>query len=62
MTLLDDYEAVYRLRGIEVVSEMLKQVPKQLLSRTGVDGLLLSVSVSYVALPKSTPEKIIVPD
>lgn len=52
MTLLDDYEAVYKLRGIETVSEMLKEVPKELLRRTGVDGLLLSVRFSYLHLTK----------
>jgi hypothetical protein len=43
MTLLDDYEAPYKLRGIRIVSEMLERVPADLLRRTGVDGLLFSV-------------------
>jgi len=46
MTYLDDYEAFYKLRGIEMVSEMLKRVPREQLGRTGVDGLLLSVGDS----------------
>jgi Tti2 family len=46
MTYLDDYEAFYKLRGIEMVSEMLKRVPRDQLGRTGVDGLLLSVGDS----------------
>lgn len=40
MTLLDDYEAPYKLHGIRVVSKMLERVPSDLLRRTGVDGLL----------------------
>jgi hypothetical protein len=43
MTLLDDYEAPYKLRGIKIVSEMLERVPKDLLKRTGVDELLFTV-------------------
>ncbi|GBE79126.1 hypothetical protein SCP_0203230 [Sparassis crispa] len=42
MTLLDDYETRYKLRGIEIVADMLKKVPKGLLYRTGVDALLFS--------------------
>lgn len=45
MTLLDDYEARYKLRGVEIVSEMLRHVPKELLKRTGVDGLIRTVRV-----------------
>lgn len=43
MTLLDDYEARYKLRGVAIVSVMLQHVPKALLKRTGVDGLIRSV-------------------
>jgi hypothetical protein len=43
MTLLDDYDAPYKLHGINIVSEMLERVPKELLKRTGVDGLLFGV-------------------
>jgi hypothetical protein len=42
MTLLDDYDAGYKLQGIQVVAEMLKHVPVELLKRTGVDELLFS--------------------
>ncbi|PBL02090.1 hypothetical protein ARMGADRAFT_1071590 [Armillaria gallica] len=42
MSLLDDYEARYKIKGVRIVSEMLHRVPKTLLKRTGVDGLLLS--------------------
>jgi len=51
MTLLDDYEAPYKLRGIKIVSEMLERVPKDLLKRTGVDELLFtSLSISLTNL------------
>jgi hypothetical protein len=43
MTLLDDYEAVYKLCGVRLVSQMLERVPAELLRRTGIDGLLLLV-------------------
>jgi hypothetical protein len=43
MTLLDDYEARYRLRGVEILAEMLQVVPGKLLKKTGVDGLIRSV-------------------
>jgi hypothetical protein len=43
MTLLDDYEAAYKLRGIAIVSRMLKTVPPDLLRRTGIDDLIFSV-------------------
>ncbi|KAG6861494.1 hypothetical protein C0995_015921 [Termitomyces sp. Mi166 len=42
MALLDDFEACYKLRGVRIVSEMLREVPGQLLKRTGVDGLIRS--------------------
>ncbi|KAI0922004.1 hypothetical protein AcW1_004169 [Taiwanofungus camphoratus] len=42
MVLLDDHEAPYKLRGIQIVSEMLKKVPADLLRRTGVGVLLFS--------------------
>lgn len=42
MSLLDDYEARYKIKGVRIVSEMIHTVPKTLLKRTGVDGLLLS--------------------
>lgn len=43
MTLLDDHEAAYKLRGIAIVSQMIKTVPPDLLRRTGVDELIFSV-------------------
>ena len=44
MTLLDDYEVKFKLQGVKLVSEMLKNVPAELLRRTGIDGLLFAVS------------------
>lgn len=43
MTLLDDYDAGYKLYGIQIVAEMLKTVPAELLRRTGVGELIFSV-------------------
>lgn len=43
MTLLDDYEVPYKLRGTSIISRMLKSVPPDLLRRTGIDELIFSV-------------------
>lgn len=43
MTYLDDFEAPYKLRGVQLVSDLLPRVPPELLKRTGVDGLLFTV-------------------
>lgn len=40
MTLLDDYEARYKLQGLLCARAMLRNVPSSLLCRTGVDRLL----------------------
>ncbi|KAL1741835.1 hypothetical protein HDZ31DRAFT_44564 [Schizophyllum fasciatum] len=40
MTLLDDYQDAYKLRGILAVRDMLPRVPASLLQRTGVAALL----------------------
>ncbi|KAM5532640.1 hypothetical protein V8D89_013684 [Ganoderma adspersum] len=42
MTLLDDYEAKYKLKGVQVVSRLLEVSPPDLLRRTGIDSLLLN--------------------
>lgn len=42
MTYLDDFEAPYKLRGVQLVSDLLSRVPLELLKRTGVDGLLFT--------------------
>lgn len=42
MTLLDDYEAPHKLRGLRVLAAFLARVPPALLRRTGLDALLFS--------------------
>ena len=46
MTMLDDYEAKYKLRGVKLVSQLLEVSPPDLLRRTGIDSLIMSVSSS----------------
>jgi hypothetical protein len=43
MTLLDDFEVRYKLQGVIIVQEMLLRLPKELIKRTGVDGLIQQV-------------------
>jgi hypothetical protein len=43
MTLLDDFEAKYKLLGIKVVNAMLEHAPLPLLNRTGISELILAV-------------------
>jgi hypothetical protein len=64
MTLLDDYEVAYKLKGVTIISRMLKTVPPDLLRRTGVDELIFSVCLSFGVLfwkesiyPISVPER-----
>lgn len=50
MTLLDDFEVRYKLQGVIIVQEMLLRLPKELIKRTGVDGLIqqvLSTTISH---------------
>ncbi|CAL1702039.1 unnamed protein product [Somion occarium] len=42
MILLDDYQIQYKLQGLSIVSQLLKNVPSDLLKRTGIDALLLT--------------------
>ncbi|KAH9956778.1 hypothetical protein BC827DRAFT_1229193 [Russula dissimulans] len=42
MTLLDDFEARFKLLGIHVVNAMLEHAPIPLLSRTGISELILA--------------------
>lgn len=42
MTLLDDFEARYKLLGIQIVNAMLEHVPLSLLNRTGISELILA--------------------
>ncbi|KAF9004777.1 hypothetical protein BDQ17DRAFT_1424610 [Cyathus striatus] len=54
MTLLDDYEEQFKIRGVYAISCMLKNVPPELLKRTGLDGLLrksLSATVALQSAP-----------
>ena len=44
MTMLDDYETKYKLRGVKLVSQLLEVSPPDLLRRTGIDSLIMSVS------------------
>jgi hypothetical protein len=43
MTLLDDFEAQYKLLGIQVVNAVLEHAPFPLLIRTGISELILAV-------------------
>jgi hypothetical protein len=47
MTLLDDFEAGFKLQGVLVVQQMLQHVPKDLMKRTGINGLIHSVCCVY---------------
>ncbi|KAJ4472023.1 hypothetical protein J3R30DRAFT_3659960 [Lentinula aciculospora] len=42
MTFLDDYQVPYKLEGVRMVEELLQHVPREILKRTGVDGLILT--------------------
>lgn len=43
MTLLDDYEFSYKLLGLPVVNHLLDNAPGELIRRTGINGLLITV-------------------
>ena len=45
MTMLDDYQPPYKLKGVQVVQAILQNVPSSLLRRTGIDTLLRTVRV-----------------
>lgn len=47
MTLLDDFEVRFKLQGVLAVQQMLQHVPKDLMRRTGINGLLHSVCCDY---------------
>ncbi|KAJ6627433.1 hypothetical protein B0H10DRAFT_1994498 [Mycena sp. CBHHK59/15] len=56
MALLDDYEARYKLLGINLTSVMLERVPSTVLKRTGVDSLLrssLNRSLAHLGSPET---------
>lgn len=44
MTYLDDYQAAFKLHGVDLVVHLLTITPAQLLRRTGMDVLLATVS------------------
>jgi hypothetical protein len=46
MTILDDYDPPFRMRGIAIARDMLRVVDVQLLKRTRIDALLTTVSNS----------------
>lgn len=50
MALLDDYEPKNKLRGVKVVFELFRFVPKELLKRTGIDELIHTVR-DHIAFP-----------
>ena len=54
MTLLDDYEAKYKLQGVELVSQLLEASPPDVLRRTGIDSLMLHVSTQFSKCSAST--------
>jgi hypothetical protein len=43
MTFLDDHQAMYKLRGVRLVKDLLNKAPDFLLKRTGIGSLLLEV-------------------
>lgn len=43
MTLVDDFEARYKLLGIQVVNAVLEHAPFPILIRTGISELILAV-------------------
>ncbi|EIM85518.1 uncharacterized protein STEHIDRAFT_80936 [Stereum hirsutum FP-91666 SS1] len=54
MTLLDDYEIRYKIEGMKIVDAMIKNVPSDLLRRTGVTELLfttLTRSLTFLHSP-----------
>ncbi|KAJ3743501.1 hypothetical protein DFH05DRAFT_1618591 [Lentinula detonsa] len=42
MTFLDDWQVPYKLKGVQMVEDLLQHVPREVLKRTGVDGLILT--------------------
>lgn len=56
MTMLDDYQAAYKLRGIHLVSQLLVHTPPDLLRRTGVNDLImqsLKTSLTFMQHPET---------
>src|SRR6266404_6687771 len=61
MTLLDDYEGLYKLQFIQFVNAMLEHVPVSLLHRTGISELILAVWFGLFFLSYIYPNVYIVP-
>ncbi|KAJ8086083.1 hypothetical protein PM082_004902 [Marasmius tenuissimus] len=40
MIMLDDYQVLYKLKGVLIVSELLARAPQEILRKTGIDGLI----------------------
>lgn len=59
MIFLDDYEIQYKTEGMRIVDVILKNVPPDLLRRTGVTDLLFTVSHSLHAQSPSRSFKLI---
>ncbi|KAG5219923.1 atp :trna-specific trna nucleotidyltransferase [Salix suchowensis] len=58
MSLLDDYEAKYKVQGAKIVSEMLRIVPRTVLKRTGIDGLLNTRPESATLIREAIPASV----
>ncbi|KAF7301516.1 hypothetical protein MIND_00717000 [Mycena indigotica] len=61
MTLLDDYEAQYKLAGVRIAAAMLDSVPGSLLKRTGVGSLLLEALNRSILVLDSPETPILLP-
>lgn len=46
MTLLDDYQTKFRVKGIQVLRELLERADAKLLERTGIASLFSTVSTA----------------
>lgn len=56
MTLLDDYQARYKLWGLLIAGRMLRSVPPSLLHKTGIDGLLKTVRIHSLYVTEQTSD------
>jgi len=45
MTFIDDYQMRYKLKGVKLASQLIQCAPKNLLSRTGVGQLIITVCI-----------------
>ncbi|KAF9520981.1 hypothetical protein BS47DRAFT_1335069 [Hydnum rufescens UP504] len=61
MTLLDDYDPPFKIRGIEIAHEMLRKVDANLINRTGISTLLsssLTNAFAFMTAPE-TPQLLV---